>query len=47
MSAKQKIRARSGHSAVTTAAARGELPAEEVSVALKLELAIEGIQCRS
>jgi hypothetical protein len=32
--------------AVTTAAARGELPAEEVSVALKLVLAIEGISCR-
>jgi hypothetical protein len=31
--------------AVTTAAARGELPAEEVAVALKLVLSMEGIPC--
>jgi hypothetical protein len=33
--------------AVTTAAARGQLPAEEVTVALKMLLQLEGIQCRS
>jgi hypothetical protein len=33
--------------AVTTAAARGELPAEDVAVALKMVLHLEGIQCRS
>ena len=32
---------------ITTAAARGELPAEEVTVALKMVLQLEGIQCRS
>jgi hypothetical protein len=32
--------------AVTTAAARGELPAEEVAVALKLVLSMEGIPCQ-
>jgi hypothetical protein len=31
---------------ITTAAARGQLPAEEVSVALRMVLAIEGLQCR-
>jgi hypothetical protein len=31
---------------ITAAAARGELPAEEVTVALKMVLAIEGITCR-
>jgi hypothetical protein len=30
---------------ITTAAARGHLPAEEVAVALKMVLAIEGIRC--
>ena len=30
---------------VTSAAARGELPAEEVAVALKLVLSMEGIPC--
>ena len=32
---------------ITTAAARGELPAEEVSVAVRMVLQLEGIQCRS
>jgi hypothetical protein len=31
---------------VTSAAARGELPAEEVAVALKLVLSMEGIPCQ-
>ena len=31
---------------ITTAAARGELPAEEVTVALRMVLQLEGIQCR-
>jgi hypothetical protein len=31
---------------ITAAAARGQLPAEEVTVALKMVLAIEGISCR-
>ena len=31
---------------ITTAAARGELPAEEVAVALKLVLSMEGIPCQ-
>jgi hypothetical protein len=31
---------------ITAAAARGELPAEEVTVALRMVLAIEGIACR-
>ena len=31
---------------VTSAAARGELPAEEVAVALKLVLSMEGVNCR-
>jgi hypothetical protein len=31
---------------ITAAAARGELPAEEVMVALRMVLAIEGLQCR-
>lgn len=31
---------------ITAAAARGELPAEEVTVALRMVLAIEGLQCR-
>jgi len=30
---------------VTSAAARGELPAEEVAIALKLVLSMEGIPC--
>jgi len=33
--------------AVTTAAARGEVPADDVAVALKMVLHLEGIQCRS
>jgi hypothetical protein len=33
--------------AVTTAAARGELRADDVAVALKMVLHLEGIQCRS
>jgi len=32
--------------AVTTAAARGELPADDVAVALKMVLSMEGISCR-
>jgi hypothetical protein len=32
---------------IATAAARGQLPAEEVTVVLKMVLAIEGISCRS
>jgi hypothetical protein len=32
---------------MVTAAARGQLPAEEVTVALKMVLQLEGIQCRS
>jgi hypothetical protein len=32
---------------LTTAAARGELPADDVAVALKMVLHLEGIQCRS
>jgi hypothetical protein len=31
---------------ITTAAARGQLPAEEVAVALKLVLSMEGIACQ-
>ena len=31
---------------ITAAAARGQLPAEEVTVALRMVLAIEGLQCR-
>jgi hypothetical protein len=31
---------------VTSAAARGELPAEEVAVALKLVLSMEGMPCQ-
>jgi hypothetical protein len=31
---------------ITAAAARGELPAEEVAVALKLVLAVERVPCR-
>lgn len=32
---------------ITTAAARGELPPEEVSVAVRMVLQLEGIPCRS
>jgi hypothetical protein len=32
--------------AVTTAAARGELPAGDVAVALKMVLSMEGIRCK-
>jgi hypothetical protein len=32
--------------AVTTAAARGELPADDVAAALRLVLSMEGINCR-
>jgi hypothetical protein len=32
--------------AVTTAAARGELPADDVAVPLKMALHLEGIACR-
>jgi hypothetical protein len=32
---------------IATAAARDQLPAEEVTVVLKMVLAIEGISCRS
>jgi hypothetical protein len=32
--------------AVTTAAARGELPADDVAVALKMVLLMEGISCQ-
>jgi hypothetical protein len=32
---------------IATAAARGELPADDVAVALKMVLQLEGIQCRS
>ena len=31
---------------IATAAARGQLPADDVAVALKLVLSIEGIPCR-
>jgi hypothetical protein len=31
---------------LTAAASRGELPAEEVTVALKMVLSLEGISCR-
>jgi hypothetical protein len=31
---------------ITTAAARGELPPEEVAVALKMVLSMEGIRCQ-
>jgi hypothetical protein len=30
---------------ITTAAARGQLPADDVAVALKMVLALEGIRC--
>jgi len=32
--------------AVTTAAARGEVPADDVAVALKMVLSMEGISCQ-
>jgi hypothetical protein len=32
--------------AVTTAAARGDLPADDVAVALKMVLQLEGIRCQ-
>ena len=31
---------------LTTAAARGQLPADDVAVALKLVLSMEGVNCR-
>jgi hypothetical protein len=31
---------------ITTAAARGQLPADEVAVALKMVLSMEGIACQ-
>ena len=33
--------------AITTAAARGQLPPDDVAVAVKLVLQLEGIQCQS